>query len=164
MAAVVCDLKMRSYELNMKRGLIAGLAAATLAFAVPWLLMYLLLFAKWVWNDTSAWDRQYDVNLMSGSAWMASYFLASIFGTVAWVSFGTNPRRTGAGDFGVVAITALTTSALAFFVDLIVYGQRLKGEPSVGEKPIDIFFLTVPAVATGILILAWRTLRRSRNG
>jgi hypothetical protein len=44
----------------------------------------------------------------------------------------------------------------------MVMGRRGKSEP-FGEKPIDIVLLTVPSIATGIVILAGRILRRERN-
>jgi hypothetical protein len=139
-------LKMTPYKLNIKRGLIAGLVAGTVAFAGPWLLLYLLLFSKQLGNE---------VDPSTGGAWLGSYFLTSIVGTAAGVAFGTSPRSSVWRTFLSVALVAMVILALAGIVD----GPRFKSKPPFGEKPIDLVVLTVPAVAAGLLILAWRVLR-----
>jgi hypothetical protein len=152
-------LKMGAYQLNPKRGLIAGLVGGALAFAVPWLLLYLIVFAKWLLYDTPAVDRQYDINFMSKGAWLGSYFLTSLVVSAACVAFGTNPRCSFGHDFAAIALVAIVLSSLVGFVD----GPRLKSEPPFGEKPLDIVLLTAPAVVTGIVILAWRMLHGCRR-
>jgi hypothetical protein len=141
---------MGPYEWSIKRGLIAGVVAGTLAFALPWLLLYLLLFTKRLGNDI---DPSFD------GAWLGSYFLTSVVGTAAFVSFGTRPRSTVRHNFPIVASVAILCLAVAGLAE----GQRYKSEPAFGEKPGDLVMLTVPAVVTGVVLLAWRILRGDRS-
>src|SRR5262245_37732663 len=146
---------MRVGELKLGRGLLAGLIGGCLAYAVPWLLLYLIVLVKWLVYDLSAWERQYEVATMSADAWLGSIFVTAIFGTAACVSFAMNPTlpvgRVSAA-IGCVACFALTLMA-------IFEGPRYKSEPPFGEKPGDVVWLTAPAVAAGALILVWRTLK-----
>ena len=145
---------MGPYELNITRGLIAGLLAGTLAFAVPWLLVCLLLFTQWLGND---------IYISLDGAWLGSYFLTSLVGTAACVSFGTRPRTAAVGgDFACIAGAAFFVTLLIHAPVFIVHGQRVKSDPAYWDT-IFIVLLTAPAVATGIVILACRSLRVFRN-
>jgi hypothetical protein len=137
-------------KLTITRGLIAGSVAGALAFTVPWLLLYLLRFLEWLGTD---------IDPSSDGAWLGSYFLTSIVGTSACVSFGTQARSSAWRDFLVVALVAILVLSLVSLVE----GPRLKSEPPFGEMPSDLVWLTAPAVVTGMVLLAWRTLRGSRN-
>ena len=141
---------MGPYALNVKRGLIVGAAAGALAYAVPWLLLRLLLLTKRLGAD---------VDPSSEGARIGSLFLASITGAATFASFGTRPRSSAGHAFLAVVGVAILVLSLATFAE----GPRPKSEPPFGEKPADVLLLTVPAVATGILLLGWRTLRGSRN-
>jgi hypothetical protein len=142
---------MDPYELNITRGLIAGFVAGTFAFAVPWLLLCLLLFTKWLGND---------IYPSLDGAWLGSYFLTSIIATAACVSFGTRPRTAAHRDFVAIALVGFFVAILIATLAAIAHGPRLKSEPEpdFGEKVIGIVLLTAPAVGTGIVILAWRLL------
>jgi hypothetical protein len=141
---------MGPYQLNIKRGLVAALVAGSVAFAVPWLLLSLLLWGKWLGID---------VDPSRDGAWLGAYFLTSIVATAACVSFGTSPKASFVRDAALIAGVTIVISSVA----TIVQGPRYKSEPPFGEGPADIALLTVPAVATGVAILAWRTLRARRD-
>jgi hypothetical protein len=139
---------MTPYKPNIKRGLLAGLVAGIVAFALPWLLLYLLLLSK---------RLGIDVDPSTDGAWVGSYLLTSIVGTAACVAFGANPRTSFWSTLVAVFLVAAVILALAGIVE----GPRHKSEPPFGEKPIDLVFLTAPAVVAGSLIWAWRVLRGS---
>ncbi len=110
----------------------------------------LLLSGKWLGMD---------VDPSSDGAWLGAYFLTSIIATAACVSFGTSPKSSFVGDAALIAgVTIGITSVVA-----IAQGPRYKSERPFGEGPGDIALLTAPAVATGVAILAWRTLRARRD-
>jgi hypothetical protein len=134
--------------MTIMRGLIAGAAAGALAAVVPWLLLELLLLARRLGADTDP---------SSDGARLGSYFLASLVGTAAFVSFAIRPRIPVWQCLLPVALVAVA----ALGVGGLLEGQRYKSEPPFGQKPTDILLLTLPAVVTGVFLLARRTLRKS---
>ena len=139
-------LQHRPRRFNIVRGLIAGLVASALAFAVPWLLLSVLFLTTWQGSG---------VRPSPDVAWLMSYFLMAVVGTSACVSFGTTPSGSRCRDFVVVAFAMILVYALLFFPGR----QRYKSEPEFGDIPSDIAWLTIPAIAIGIVILGWRALR-----
>src|SRR5262249_58010885 len=115
-------------------------------FASAWLPLYPLLVGKRLGIDGEP---------SADGAWVGSYFLTSIVGTAACVAFGTSPRTSFWRTLvAVFLVTGVTLSLVA-----MLEGPRHKSEPPFGEKPIDVVFLTAPAVVAGLFILAWRVLR-----
>jgi hypothetical protein len=137
-------------ELTLFRGLFAGVVAGTCAFAVPWMLLYLISFANWLRADFDP-SRE--------GAWIGSYFMTAIFGPAAFVTFATRPRSWLGSNAGVITLATV----VALSVQGMVEGRRYKSDPQFGEKPLDIVLLTVPALATAIVLLIWRILSASRT-
>jgi len=142
------------YELNVKRGLVAGSLAGAIAFAVPWLFFCLLLFVRWLGAD---------IYPSLDGAWIGSYFLTSGVATAACVSFGTSQTTAARHDFAAVSAGVAFVAIIIPSLVGIAHGPRLKSEPDFGQGPIDVVLLTAPAIATGIVILAWRIQRVARN-
>jgi hypothetical protein len=138
------------YELTIGRGLLAGLVAGALGFALPWTLLYLLYVLNWLGADLDP-SRE--------GAWVGSYFTASLFGTGAFVSFVTRPKSHVGRNTAVIGLVAIVILTLTGFIG----GPRYKSDPPFGEAPLDLVLLTAPAVATGVVLLAYHTLRASRT-
>src|SRR5262245_15630032 len=141
---------MATHKLRIWRGLFAGLVCGALGFGVPWLFLALIYFANWLGAD---------LDPDTAGAWPGSYFLASMFGSIALVRFGISPRSEARRAYRAVGIVAV----VALFLASIVGGRRVKSDPPFGEKPLDILLLTVPAIATAVVILAWLFVRGLRN-
>ncbi len=137
-------------ELTLFRGLFAGLVAGAFAFAVPWMLLYLIYFANWLGADFDP-SRE--------GAWLGSYFMTSIFGPAVFVTFATRPRSWLGSNAGIITLATV----VALSVQGIVEGRRVKSDPPFGEAPLDIVLLTVPAIVTASVLLVWRILRASRT-
>lgn len=138
------------HEWRPLRGLLAGLLAAAAGAAVPWVLLELLLLLNRLGTDL---DPSRD------GARLGSYFLGSIAGVAAFASFATAPRGPFGRTFAVVGL--LTAAAWLVFMNL-VHNPRRKGDPLVGEDPMDLVWLTAAAVAAGVGLLVWRALGRDR--
>ncbi len=134
--------------LTLGRGLLIGAAAGAVAAVVPWALLHLILLTK---HLGAALDPSPD------GARVASYFLAAVVGTGVCVMFATRPRTTSLQSVFPVAAVGLVALLLAGD------GRSHKSEPPFGEDPADLLRLTVPAVGTGVLLVAWRTLLAPRT-
>jgi hypothetical protein len=142
---------METRTLHVKRAFIAATMSAVMGIPLPWLLGYTILSLKWWWLDTGTWDREFDLRIMSPRAWLLSWLFASVLGAAAFSSFGVKPKMAFHRNLFVISSIAV----LSLGVYGLLHGPWVKSEPEFGEKWIDIVWLTLPAIAAGLLILGY---------
>jgi len=112
----ICPAKTFSQQTSVARGILCAVPAATVGFAIPYLISTPTFVTRWLQDDPPAF-RLDDLFSQAVRLASAAFFCALVFGLAAVVNY-TPPKRLGlvraimfvgfAALFGVLGTTVLT--------------------------------------------------------